>query len=50
MPRSLHAALLMTARWLQQVTDFFVAVGGIQNPVPATRYFDPAIYLENVKA
>jgi len=39
-----------TARWLQQVTDFFVAVGGIQNPVPATRYFDPAIYLENVKA
>jgi len=39
-----------TTRWLQQVTDFFVAAGNIQNPVPASQYFDPKIYLETVKA
>lgn len=38
------------AKWLQQVTDFFVKTGGIQNPVPATQYFDPKIYLDTVKA
>jgi len=37
-------------RWQQQVTDFFVRFGGIQNPVPATQYFDTKLYLENVKA
>ena len=37
-------------RWLQQVTDFFVAAGGIQNPVPASKYFLPKLYLETVKA
>ena len=37
-------------RWLQQVTDFFVKVGGIQNPVPASTYFDPKLYLDTVKA
>ena len=37
-------------RWLQQVTDFFVSAGGIQNPVPASKYFVPKIYLETVKA
>ena len=26
-----------TTRWLQQVTDFFVNAGGIQNPVPASQ-------------
>ena len=36
-------------RWLQQVTDFFVALGNIQNPVPASKYFDPKLYLETVK-
>jgi NitT/TauT family transport system substrate-binding protein len=36
--------------WLQQVTDFFVRFGNIQNPVPASRYFDPSLYLEVVKA
>lgn len=35
--------------WLQQVTDFYVSVGGIPNPVPAKEYFDPSIYLEVVK-
>lgn len=37
-------------KWLQQVTDFFVRFGGIQNPVPASRYFDPKLYLETIKA
>jgi len=37
-------------RWLQQVTDFFVNAGGIQNPVPASKYFVPKIYLETIKA
>ncbi|HVL55875.1 MAG TPA: ABC transporter substrate-binding protein [Burkholderiaceae bacterium] len=37
-------------KWLQQVTDFFVRFGGIQNPVPASQYFDPKLYLETIKA
>jgi NitT/TauT family transport system substrate-binding protein len=37
-------------RWLQQVTDFFVKNGKIQNSVPASEYFDPKIYLQTVKA
>jgi len=37
-------------RWLQQVTDFFVSAGGIQNPVPASKYFVPKLYLETIKA
>jgi NitT/TauT family transport system substrate-binding protein len=36
--------------WLQQVTDFFVRFGNIQNPVPASKYFDPSLYLDTVKA
>lgn len=34
--------------WLQQVTDFFVRFGGIQNPVPASQYFDTKLYLETL--
>ena len=37
-------------KWLQQVTDFFVVAGNIPNPVPASKYFDPQLYLETVKA
>lgn len=37
-------------KWLQQVTDFFVRFANIQNPVPASRYFDPKPYLEATKA
>jgi NitT/TauT family transport system substrate-binding protein len=37
------------AKWLQQVTDFFVATGGIQNAVKATDYFDAKPFLETVK-
>jgi NitT/TauT family transport system substrate-binding protein len=36
-------------KWLQQVTDFFVKFGNIQNPTPASQYFDPKIYLDTVK-
>lgn len=36
--------------WLQQVTDFYARVGGIQNPVPAKTYFDTSILIDNVKA
>ena len=37
-------------KWLQQVTDFFVRFGGIQNPVPASKYFEIKPYLDTVKA
>jgi len=37
-------------QWLQQVTDFFVRFGGIQNPVPASQYFDAKLYLETLGA
>jgi NitT/TauT family transport system substrate-binding protein len=43
--RKLYADGTVT-KWLQQVTDFFVKFGNIQNPVPAAQYFDPKIYLE----
>jgi NitT/TauT family transport system substrate-binding protein len=37
-------------KWLQQVTDFFAATGNIPNPVPASQYFDPSIYLHSLKS
>lgn len=36
-------------KWLQQVTDFFVKAGNIQNPVPASQYFDAKLYLDTIK-
>ncbi|HRF08199.1 MAG TPA: ABC transporter substrate-binding protein [Xanthobacteraceae bacterium] len=36
-------------KWLQQVTDFFVKFGKIQNPVAANNYFDPKIFIETIK-
>jgi NitT/TauT family transport system substrate-binding protein len=36
-------------RWLQGVTDFFAQVGNIANPVPATTYFDPQLYMQTIK-
>lgn len=36
-------------RWQQQVTDFFVRFGGIQNPVPASTYFDAKLYMDTIK-
>jgi len=35
--------------WLQQVTDFYTRIGGIQNPIPASTYFDPKLFLEAMK-
>jgi NitT/TauT family transport system substrate-binding protein len=37
-------------KWLQQVTDFFVKFGNIQNSVPASQYFDTKLYLDTIKA
>ena len=36
-------------KWLQQVTDFFAVAGNIASPVPASKYFDPQLYLQTVK-
>ncbi|HEY8608066.1 MAG TPA: ABC transporter substrate-binding protein [Noviherbaspirillum sp.] len=36
--------------WLQQVTDFFTDFAKIPNAVPASKYFDPSIYLNTVKS
>jgi len=46
--RKLYADGTVT-KWLQQVTDFFVEFGKIQNPVGAKDYFDPKLYLETIK-
>ena len=46
--RKLYADGTVT-KWLQQVTDFFVTTGNIPNPVPASQYFDPSIYLDAIK-
>lgn len=48
--RSLRRTILIdiTVR-SQQVTDFFVKAGNIQNPVPASTYFDPKLYLDTIK-
>jgi NitT/TauT family transport system substrate-binding protein len=35
--------------WLQQVTDFYTRVAKIENPLPATQYFDPNVFLSVVR-
>jgi len=47
--RRLYADGTVTT-WLQQVTNFFAATGNIPNPVPASQYFDPSVYLDATKA
>lgn len=47
--RKLYADGTVT-NWLQQVSDFFVKFGKIQNAVPASQYFDPKLYLDTIKA
>jgi NitT/TauT family transport system substrate-binding protein len=47
--RKLYADGTVT-KWLQQVTDFFAKAGNIQNPVPASQYFDAKLYLDTVRA
>lgn len=46
--RKLYADSTVT-KWLQQVTDFFVTTGNIPDPVPASQYFDPSIYMDATK-
>lgn len=46
--RKLYADGTVT-KWLQQVTDFFVTTGNIPNPIPASQYFDPSIYMDAIK-
>ena len=36
-------------KWLQQVSDYFMTDAGITNSVRAAEYFDPALYLGEVK-
>ncbi|UGY24365.1 ABC transporter substrate-binding protein [Bradyrhizobium septentrionale] len=36
------------ARWLQQVSDFFLTEAPIAAATPATQYFDPSLYLATV--
>jgi sulfonate transport system substrate-binding protein len=35
-------------RWLQQSTDFFMANAGIKDFTPASKYFDPSLYLKTM--
>ncbi len=34
--------------WLQQSTDFFMANAGIKDFTPASKYFDPSLYLKTI--
>jgi NitT/TauT family transport system substrate-binding protein len=34
--------------WLQQSTDFFMANAGVKDFTPASKYFDPSIYLNTI--
>jgi len=35
-------------RWLQQVSDFFMADAGVTGAMKASEYFDPKLYLATV--
>jgi NitT/TauT family transport system substrate-binding protein len=35
-------------KWLQHVTDFYVRIGGMSNPLKASEYFDPSLFLKEV--
>jgi NitT/TauT family transport system substrate-binding protein len=36
-------------KWLQQVSDFFMADAAVTNAKLATEYFDPGLYLATVQ-
>jgi NitT/TauT family transport system substrate-binding protein len=36
-------------KWLQQVSDFFMADAGVANAKPATEYFDSSLYLATIR-
>lgn len=35
-------------RWLEQTTDFFMANAGVKDFTPASKYFDPSLYLQTI--
>jgi NitT/TauT family transport system substrate-binding protein len=35
-------------KWLQQSTDFFMANAGIKDFTPASKYFDPSLYMSTI--
>src|SRR4051795_6298731 len=35
-------------KWLEQSTDFFMANAGIKDFTPASKYFDPSLYLKTI--
>lgn len=35
-------------KWLQNVTDFYAGIGGMSNPLKASQYFDPSLFLAQV--
>jgi NitT/TauT family transport system substrate-binding protein len=35
-------------KWLQQTTDFFMANAGIKDFTPASKYFDPSLYMKTI--
>jgi len=35
-------------KWLQQTTDFFMANAGVKDFTPASKYFDPSLYLQTM--
>ena len=35
-------------KWLQQSTDFFMANAGVKDFTPASKYFDPGLYLKTI--
>jgi NitT/TauT family transport system substrate-binding protein len=36
-------------KWLQQVSNFFMADAGVTSAKPATEYFDPSLYLAAIQ-
>jgi NitT/TauT family transport system substrate-binding protein len=36
-------------RWLDQVTEVYVKIGAMENPVRAQQYFDPSLFLDVVR-
>lgn len=35
-------------KWLQQVTDFFMANANVKDLTPASKYFDPSLYISTI--
>jgi NitT/TauT family transport system substrate-binding protein len=35
-------------KWLQQVTDFFMTNANVKDSTPASKYFDPSLYISTI--